>query len=268
MKKFHRNVSKWFGKVTFVLVLIALFSNSHLIVSAESSAAAKKDALDAVVNFLNAQKNCNVDDMINYSEYSPKMSNVKEFYSFFCKENPLQQAKVTDLIVINDSLALVSIESTYKDKIFISRSPVMKKNGQWKIIKGIKGPGYVHFSNTSNKGEEEEVKKTINDYSNAVKSGDVTEMRKYIKESPQMDIDKLEKHLKAISEGPSPEVTPFGIEIISDTLAITQIETKYEHFSFTQNYAVCKENGQWKIVFGHNLMNSAIPTSDKPVEIK
>jgi len=246
------------------IVVINSFSN-NLSVNAET----KDDVLNTVVNFLNAQKNCNVDDMIAYSEYVQKISNVKELYTMMCKKQPLQKAEITDISIVNETTALASIESTYKDKIFIGTSPIIKKDGQWKIVKGIPGSGYVEFSTKSNRDEkEDEVEKAIKGYSTALKSGNLTEIEKYIKVSPNTNKDRLEKHFKAMSEEPIPKVTTMGIKVISDTFAIAQIEAKHEHFSSTQNYAVCKENGQWKVIFGHVLTNSAIPISDKPIEIK
>ncbi|MGG3858356.1 hypothetical protein ABET41_10345 [Metabacillus fastidiosus] len=250
--------------VTFIFILNSFSDN--LIVNAEP----KDDALKAVVNFLNAQKNCNLDDMIAHSEYLQKISNVKELYTMMCKKHPLEKAEITDISIVNENTALVSIESTYKDRIFIATSPVIKKDGQWKIIKGIPGSGYIQFSDKVNRDKNEhEVEKAIKNYSTALKSGDLVEIEKYIKFAPHISKAGLEEHFKAISEEkPFPQVTPLGIRILSDSFAIAQIEVKHEYFSTTQNHAVCKENGQWKVIFGHVLTNSAIPKSDKPIEIK
>jgi hypothetical protein len=248
--------------LAFIVAINCL--NNNLSVNAET----KDDVLNTVANFLQAQKNGNVDDMIAYSEHAQQISNVKEFYTMLCKEQPLQKAEITDISIINDNIALVSIESTYKDKIFIGTSPVIKKDGQWKIVKGIPGSGYVEFSTKSNRDKNaEEVEKAIKGYSTALKSGDLTEIKKYIIIPTKTNQDRLEKHFKALSEEPIPEVTAKGIKVISDTFAIVQIEVKHEHFSLTQNHAVGKENGQWKVVFGSTLTNSAIPLSDKPIEI-
>ena len=70
------------------------------------------------------------------------------------------------------------------------------------------------------------VKKAIRDYSTALKSGDYNIIKKYIKTSPNTNTDVLEKHFKAISEEPTPEVTTLGVNLISDTFAIAQFYTK------------------------------------------
>lgn len=267
MGKNKNDLSNLIAKIIAFLVLL-LTCNSFSNISSVS-AQPKEEALNTVVNFLNAQKECNVDDMIAYSDYVKDISNLKEFYTRMCKEQPLQKAEITNISIVNKSTVLASIESTYKDRMFISTSPVIKKDGQWKIIKGIPSSGYVELpANSTRDKKEKEVEKAVKDYSTALKSGNITEMKKYIKVLPLTDKDKLEEHLKALSEGPIPEVTTFGIEVITDTFATAQIETKHEHFCFVQNYAVCKEDGQWQVVFGHPLTNSAIPRSDQPVEIK
>ncbi|WP_075980128.1 hypothetical protein [Bacillus massilinigeriensis] len=126
----------------------------------------------------------------------------------------------------------------------------------------------IEFSTKSNRDKNtEEVEKAIKGYSTALKSGDLTEIKKYIIIPTKTNQDRLEKHFKALSEEPIPEVTAKGIKVISDMFAIVQIEVKHEHFSLTQNHAVGKENGQWKVVFGSTLTNSAIPLSDKSIEI-
>ncbi|MFD2444113.1 hypothetical protein ACFSO7_08975 [Bacillus sp. CGMCC 1.16607] len=239
MQKNNDSNFYFLGKLTFILVFLLLFSSTNL--STGVNASVREDALSTVINFLKAQKSCNVDDMLKYSEYTTKMSNQRDFYISLCKDQPLKQAKITDLTIINDSVVLVSIESTYKDRIYISTSPVIKKDGHWKIVKGITGPGYVDLSNKSNRNSQEVmVKKAIESYSNAVYTGDLTGMKKYIKILPHTNKETIENHLKAIiEEQPRPEVTPFGVKIISDTFAIAQIETKYKYFSFTQNYCDC-----------------------------
>ena len=266
MRKNSGNVPNRICRVIIVFTFIFLvnsFSN-NLNVNAET----KDDVLNTVANFLQAQKNCNVDDMIAYSEHAHPISNLKEFYKMICKEQPLQKAKITDISIINETTALASIESTYTDKIFIGTSPVIKKDGKWKIVKGIPGSGYVEFSPKPNRDKKGvEVEEAIKGYSTALKSGNLTEIKKYIIIPSGTNQDRLEKHFKALSEEPIPEVTAFGVKVVSDTFAIAQIEVKHEHFSLTQNHAVCKENGQWKIVFGPTLTNSAIPLSDTPIEI-
>ncbi|MGE8082099.1 nuclear transport factor 2 family protein [Peribacillus loiseleuriae] len=257
-----------FGKIIFILVITLVITSMGI--SSSANATTKQDALNAVVNFLNAEKNCNVDEMMNLSEHSQKISNIKEFYTNFCKRNPLQKANITDLSMVNETTALVSIESSYKDRIFISTMPVVNKNGQWKIIRGMSNSGYVEFPDKTNKDtRENEVEKAVNDYSNAIKLGELKEMKKHLKIMPHMDTNKLENHLKSLSdEKPTPEVTTLGINMISDSVAIAQIKIQYNNFSSTNNLVVCKENAQWKIVFGRSLMSASIPTSDKIVEIK
>ncbi|QED46771.1 hypothetical protein [Cytobacillus dafuensis] len=266
MVKHTKGVVSWISRITILLIFIVVLNGFSILPS--GNAETNEDVLNTVVKFLNAQKNCNVDGMVYYSEY-PRMSNIKEMYTNMCREHPLQKAEITNISIINETSAMVSIISTYKDRIFIGTSPVIKRDGQWKIIKGMTGPGFVDLSKKSNRDKKVvEVEKAIKDYFVALKSGNLTEMKKYIKILPLTDKEKTEEHLKAVSSEPIPEVTTFGISVISDTFAVAQIETKYEHFRSMQNYAVCKENGQWKIVFGQTLTNSAIPLSDKPIELK
>lgn len=261
------NKSTLFVKVVFVLVITLL--STSLGINFSVNAATKEDALNSIVNFLNAEKNCNVDEMIKLSEHSQKLSNVKEFYTSFCREHPLQEAKITNLSMVNENTAIVSIESTYKDRIFISTMPVVNKDGQWKIIRGMSGTGYVEFSDRTNKStEEKEVEKVINDYSTAIKLGKMKEIKKHLKILPETDNKIVENHLKALSsEVPTPELKTLGIKMISDSVAIAHLKTQNNYFSTTYKQVVCKENGQWKIVYGHTLMSASIPTSDKPVEV-
>lgn len=251
--------------LSFIIMLCCTMNISSV------NAEAKEEALNTVVNFLNAQKDCDVEGMMTYSERAEPISNVREFYKMMCRDYPLQNAKITDIKIMNKSIALASIESTYKERIFIGTSPVVKIDGKWKLIRGIPGAGYVEFSTKSNRDKVEvEVEKAINSYSSALKSGDMTEIKKYIMIPPDANQDRLEEHFKAISEEPKSniKVTAKGIKVISDTFAIAQIEVKRDHFSFTENHAVGKENGQWKVLFGPTLTNSAIPIGDKPVEVE
>lgn len=257
--------SNLFGKLIFIFA-ITLVSTS-LGISSSVNAAAKEDALNAVSHFLNAQKNCNATEMMETSEHSQKISNIKEFYTGFCKEHPLEKAEITKLSMVNENLGIVSIHSTYKDVIRISSMPVVNKNGQWKIIRGVPGSGYVEFSENANQNSEESaIQEAINNYSKAIKSGELNKMKKHLKLLPEMN-NEINKHLKSLSEGPSPEVSALGVRMLSDSVAMAQIETKYDHFSSTQNLVVCREDGQWKIVFGSNLENAGIPISEKPVEV-
>lgn len=266
MVKNNKGVLNWISRIIIFMIFIVVLTGFSLLPN--GNAETNEDVLNAVEKFLNAQKDCNVDEMVDYSEY-PRISNLKEMYTNMCRELPLQKAEITNISVINENTALVSIVSTYKDRIFIGTSPVIKKDGQWKIIKGMTAPGFVDLSKKSNRDKKAgEVEKAIKDYSEALKSRNLTEVKKHIKLLPLTDKEKLEEHLKAVTSEPIPEVNSFGISVLSDSFAVAQIETTYEHFKTIQNFAVCKENGQWKIVFGQTLTNSAIRISDKPIEIK
>ena len=267
MGNYNGNFSKRICRPVIVLVFIFVINSFSNLSSV--NAETKEDVLNTVVNYLNAQKDCNEEDMITYSERAQQISNIKEFYKMMCKKLPLQEAKITNISIINEVTALVSIEATHKDRIFIGTSPVIKKEGQWKIIRGIPDSGYVEYSPKSNRDEtEDEIRKSIEDYSTALKSGDINEIKKYITIPSDKNKNRLEQYFKTISKEPIPQVTPLEIKVISETFAIAQIQTSNEHFSSTQNYAVCKEDEQWKVVFGHTLTNSAIPKGDKSVEIK
>ncbi|SMQ80647.1 hypothetical protein SAMN05444673_3963 [Bacillus sp. OV166] len=232
------------------------------------NAATKEDALTTVVNFLKAQKNCNTDIMMSHSQYFHKVENVKEFYTRFCTENPLQQAKITNLNIVNEETALVSIQSTYKDMVNLRTTPVIKIDGQWKIVIGIPPSGVRSTKNQNRTRKEAEVEQLFKDYTNAIKAHDIQKMKTFIKILPKASNEKIEKHLEALSQQPTPEVTTYGINMISDSLAIAQVEIKYPNHSYTQNLAACNENGQWKMIFGHPLTNSFIPKGDKSVDIK
>lgn len=262
LMSFVKKLPKLNGKVAFFLMLI--FSFSSLSVNAET----KEDALAAVVNFLNAQKNCNIDNMLTHSQYFHNVDNVKEMYTSFCKGNPLQQAKITKLSIVNQETALVSIQSTYKDMVSLITTPVIKKDGQWKIIIGVPPSGVKSTKNENRVGKKAEVEQLFEDYTNAIKAHDFTKMKTFIKVLPKSGDERIDEHLKALSKQPTPEVTTYGINMISDTLTIAQIEIKYPNHSYTHNLAVTNENGQWKIIFGHPLTNSFIPKSGKSVDIK
>jgi hypothetical protein len=239
-----------------------------LTVNSNVSAATKDDALSSVVSLLKAQQKCNFDEMIKHSQYlNNNISDLKEAYTSFCKRNPLQKAKITSLNIINENTALVSIQTTYKHTITLRTTPVIKKDGQWKVINGLP-PSGVKSTNLNRDASQVEVEKVFTNYANAIKEHDVSKMKNYIKAVPQKSDFKLEEHLKAITLGPIPEITTYGINMISETLAIAQVENKYPHHSITQNLAVCKENGQWKFIFGQPLTFSVIPVTKKPIEVK
>ncbi|WP_079528244.1 DUF4878 domain-containing protein [Halobacillus hunanensis] len=255
--------------ITNIALILLLVSGSLGISSTAYAEPAKEQALNAVVQFLNAQKNCDAEEMMRTSEHSQKISNVKEFYTGFCKAHPLQQAEITELNMVNDTTAIVSTHSTYEDVIAVGTNPVVKIDGEWKIIRGVYGPGYVEFPDKSNRRvTEDKVRQAIEDFSKAINSGDVKAIKKHLKPLSQTDKAQLDKHLQAISEGPVPEVTALGVRKISDSAAMAQIEKKYEHFRSTSNVLICKEDGQWKVVFGGHLQNAMIPTSDEVVEVK
>ncbi|MCM3412675.1 nuclear transport factor 2 family protein [Metabacillus litoralis] len=234
-----------------------------------ADATTKDDALNTVVNFLSAQKDCDVDSMVKYSEHAQKITNLKEFYSNFCKENPLQKATITKLSIINDTTAIASIESNYKDRIFISTMPVIKKDGNWKIIRGMPGTDYVEKSDNAKRTiEEKEIEGAIKDYSADIKSGEINKMKSHLIISPETNKKLLDNHLEALSEEPTPELNTQEINIIDDSVAIVHLQTKFDSVSFANKIMVCKENGQWKIVIGHSLMNASIPITEKPIEIK
>ncbi|UOQ94939.1 hypothetical protein MUO14_08440 [Halobacillus shinanisalinarum] len=256
---------KFFGKIilTLLVVITSLGMNSNV------QAAAKEDALNAVVQFLTAQKNCDADEMMKTSEHSQKIRNVKEFYTGFCKSHPLQEAKITDLSMVNDTTAIVSTHSTYKDFIAIGTMPVVNKDGKWKIIRGVADPGYVEFSDKTNTNStEKQVQQAIQEYTEAINSDNVKKMKKYIKTLSKTNTKQLDNHLKASAKGPAPEVKALGVRMISDSVAMAHIEKKYDHFRSTSNVILCKEDDQWKIVFGSHLENAMIPTSEKIVEVK
>ncbi|MBT2606389.1 hypothetical protein J7E55_25830 [Bacillus sp. ISL-53] len=265
MQHINKDVPRLLSNVVILgLVLIIAFSSFNV---KRANAATNDDALKTVINFLNAEKSCNVDYMINSSIYFRKITNVKEFYNRICSEKPLQQARITKFSEVNENLALVSYESIYNDMIFIKTSPIIKKEGEWKIVTGIPGNGYIESKTTDNRNAE--VVKVLSDFSKAIKNHDLAKMKKHIKILQDTNNDKLEKHLKAISEGPeAPEVTTNWMEFISENLAFVQTETKYRHYRHTQNLIMCKEKGEWKVVYGHPLVNSGIPIGDKTIEIK
>lgn len=241
-----------------------VFSFSSLNVNAST----KDDALTSVLNFLKAQKNCNTEIMMTHSQYFLKIENVKEFYTRFCSEHPLQQAKITNFSIVNEETALVSIQTIYKDMVSLRTTPVIKIDGHWRIVMGIPPSEVKSTKNHNRIGKETEVEQVFKDYTNAIKTHDIAKMKTFIKLLPESNNEKIEKHLKALSHQPTPEVTPFGITVITDSLAIAQIEIKYPNYSYAQNLAVCNEKGRWKIVFGHPLTNAFIPNSNKSVDIK
>ena len=231
-------------------------------------AATKEDALSAVVNFLKAQKSCNADGMIKNSQYFHKIENLKESYSRFCRGNPLLEAQITNFSVINDDLALVSIQSTHKNMIHVRTSPVIKVDGQWKIVIGIP-PSGVKGIKYSNKTEgQNEIEQLFKDYNSAMMENNISKMKNLIKVVPESDNEKIDEHLKMLSQQPTPQVTTYGINMVSESLAIAEIENKFPNHINTQNLAVYNENGQWKIIFGHLLTSASIPSNGKTIDIK
>jgi hypothetical protein len=265
MYNFNKKVSTFSFKVFIVLLLTLLINNVTFDTRVE--AATKDDALSAAINFLKAQKKCDIETMANHSKYFRNIVNVKEFYSKFCNENPLQSATITNFNLINENTAFVSIQSVFKDTIHIRTSPVVKEDGKWKIILGIPPSGVRSTTNLNKEGKEAEVEQLFKDYANAIKGNDISKLKSFIKVVPDKKV-KIDEHLKALIQEPIPMVDTFGVNIISDSLAIAQIETKYQNHSYTQNIVTINENGQWKIIFGLPLTNSFIPKGAKSIKIK
>jgi hypothetical protein len=252
-------------KVLFFVLLTFVFNT--LAVKASVSAAVTEDAQSTAVNFLKAQKDCNVPDMIKYSQYFHKISNQKEFYTSFCQKHPLQKAKITSLSMVNEKNALVSIEATYRDRITLRTTPMVKKDGQWKVVLGIPPSGVKEIT-PNNDRDTNEINKVFTDYINAIKSKDLTKMKSYLKMVDSNENKNIDQHLEAMSQGPIPEMTSYGINIISEDLAVAHVEIKYPRHSFTDNLLVCNENGKWKIIFGHPLTFSSVPVTGKQIKIK
>jgi len=255
-----------FMKKAYFVVLLSFFINV-VVVNPDASASTREDAQSSVVKFLKAHRDCDVAGMMKHSQYFREIGNQKEFYTSFCKHNPLQKAKITSLSIVNESTALVSIETTYKDRITLRTTPVVKKDGQWKVVIGVP-PSGVKAITPSRDGNKAEISKVFTDYVKAIKTQDLSKMKSYLKILDQTEDKKIDEHLKAMGQGPIPEMTSYGINILSDDLAIAEVEIKYPNHTFTHNLAVLNENGQWKIIFGHPLTISSVPVSGKPVEIK
>lgn len=249
-------------KIIFFLILLFLFNSSSVV------AATKDDVLATVVNFLEAQKNCNAVGMINNSQYFLKIENLKESYTRFCNEDLLQEAKITNLSLINNDIALVSIQSTHKNRINVRTSPVIKVDGQWKIVLGIPPSGVVSKNDSDKADKQGEINQLFKDYVNAIRENDTAKIKSLIKVVPDSNTEKIEKHLKGLSQQPVPQVNTSGISMISDSFAVIEAENKFPNHSYTQKLAVFNENGQWKIIFGHPLTNSSIPKNGNPVYIK
>lgn len=243
-------------------MLILSFSSLNV------DAATKEEALTAVMNFLKAQKSCNADGMIKNSQYFLKIDNLKESYTRFCSENPLQKAQITNLSVINDDLAFVSIQSTHKNMIHVRTSPVIKVDGQWKVVIGIPPSGVKGIKYSNKTERQDEIEQLFKDYNSAMRENNIAKMKTLIKVVPESSNEKIDEHLKMLSQQPTPQVTTYGINMVSESLAIAEIENKFPNHINTQNLAVYNENGQWKIIFGHLLTNSSIPRNGKTVDIK
>lgn len=257
-----RGFYRLFGKVFLFFIIFVSFNSLSV------SASVKDDVSTTVSNFIQAQKNCNIDAMINNSRYFLEIENLTEFYTRHCSENPLQQASITDLRIVNNDLALVSILSTYRDRINIRTSPVIKDGGKWKVIIGIPPSEVKSIKNSKMGSREEEIAKLFNNYVSAIKANDINKMKMYIKVVTKSGNENIDEHLKELSRQPIPEVTTYGIKMISDSVAIVETENKFSTHSYSQNLAVYNDNGQWKIIFGYPLTNTYIPKSGKSIEIK
>ncbi|ETI67869.1 hypothetical protein BAVI_15311 [Neobacillus vireti LMG 21834] len=250
------------GKLCFALFLLLSFNGLSV------EAATKDEALKAVENFLKAQKNCNVDIMVDNSEYFLKIENLKEMYTELCHKSPLKQAKITKFSLINEETALVSIQATYKEMINIRTTPVIKKDGKWKIVIGVPPAGVKNTNVTKRTAKEAEIAQLFKDYTDSIKARDMEKMKSFIKILPDSPDEKIEEHLQALSEQPIPEIITYGINYISESLAIVQVEIKFPKHTYAQNLSVTNENGQWKMIYGHLLTNSFIPNTGKSIDIK
>ncbi|NRD80052.1 hypothetical protein HPT25_22195 [Bacillus sp. BRMEA1] len=254
---------------TIVSATVILFFTILLnepIFSLKVKAVPNEDAQTSVVHFLQAQKNCHVDEMMKYSQYYLPIGNLKEAYSRFCERNPLQKATITSVNLIDQDIAIVSIETIYKHVINIRTAPMFKKDGQWKVVMGIPPSGVKSLNpNRDNTGHK--VAKLFEDYSKAMKAHDVTKMKAFIKTVAKTKNDQLEQHLKAFSQA-APEISTYGVQVITDSLAIVQVETKYSNHSYLQNLAVYNDHGQWKLIYGQPLTNSFIPLSQTSIEVQ
>lgn len=251
-------------KISLLFALMVFLTFNNITVNATT----KEDALTSVTHFLKAQKSCDAEKMMIHSQYLHKVDNVKELYTRYCRNNPLQQAKITDLSIINEDAALVSIQSTYKEMINVRTTPVIKKDGQWKVVIGVPPSGVKSKKEITPAGEEAEVEQFFRDYTAAIKAKDIEKMKTFVKVVRDSSKEKIENHLEALTQQPTPEVVSYGINLISENIAIAQIEINYPNHSYTQNVSVVKEDGHWKLVFGHALTNSFIPKPGKTIEVK
>lgn len=259
--------------VTAIMGSASLLTDNPLllntVVATENIPSVTKEAKEAVVRYFKAQKNNDVDGMMENSKYVIPINNLKEFYTGICKNWSLISTTITDVKVVNDTLALVSYESKYKDRVFISTAPVYKENGTWKLITGIPPVSHIQTSLPQQSREPvDDAEQALTSYFKAQKEGNVEEMMKYRKDVYFTDVNELKKYLTGQNGYPLLEGKIRGMTVIDNTLVLASIESNFQHTTHIETVPVYKDKEGWKIVFGCSLLKNAIPVGDNPTEVK
>ena len=222
----------------------------------------RNNALNAAVKFLHAQKNCKVDEMIQYSNQVQNIADLSGYYQSICEEHPLQKAEVTDLVVVSNELGLVSTKLDYPERSVIQISPVIRLDGKWKFVKGYKK---ALASSTTN-GLNPEFTNVLDGYFNSVGTGDKEELDKFSK-----DLSKDGQYNEGLANKKELNSLRYNVnqfKLISDKVAIASIETKIgEKFNETI-YVIYKENDKWKIISDRTLVTASIPKGPNPVKVE
>ncbi|WP_047154507.1 hypothetical protein [Aneurinibacillus tyrosinisolvens] len=259
----------------FVLVLLinglTLFNKNQSTPSVSSASSSNsvdtESAKEAVVRFFHAQKLGDVNGMIRNSKYAVPINNLREVYSSLCKKQPLVNAIITDIKVIDDTLAFVSYESRYKDKILITTSPVYKEKNEWKLVTGIPSVLDIRPLNTSRLDEPiQSAKQAVKNYIEAREEGNIDEMAKYRRDVLFSNTAELKKYLSKKEDFFS-EGKIRGIAVVGNNLVLVSTENKSASATMTETLPVYKDKDGWKIIFGRSLAEKAIPIGDNLVEI-
>jgi hypothetical protein len=251
--------------ILLVFVSVLLPQNSLNVTAAKKdpiTISMRNNALNAAVKFLSGQKNCITEDMIQYSVNIQHIENLNEYYQSSCKGHPLQNAEITDLVVVSSELALVSTKLDYLDRVIVQTSPIIKVDGKWKLVKGIN----QGLATASSEDMKPEILEGIEGYFTSIRSSDNEGLEKYGKVLGKDDQNK--KHLLTDKTMKSLAYKANRIKMVSESVAVAAIEKTIDGQSNEIKYVIYQENDIWKVIADRHLLTTTIPKNANPVEVK
>lgn len=257
VKRYQRLTITLLGAGMLAFGSNALFSMmAHGSTRSVTDTQVQRDAMSAIKSFFHAQKVGDVPGMMSVSDdiQANNVSELKAMYQQWCNQRQQIATKVTNIKLVDSSLALASVDTTYRDMVTVSCFPVYKMNGQWKVITGIPMAGYIPVSGSSQQLSQTamEVRQALQSFYGAEKTGNVDQAMSYIlfdmRSNNTEQIKQQLTHMFQSSRVIEESVT--DIHVIGDNLAVASVEGKTDNSISVGNVLVYRVNDQWKVITG------------------